>query len=119
MDMQKRGKTIRRLIASNPIVAFRWRDSIEFAHLVVYARIAVFIRTRPIIVALVFALVKRGEFRYTRVIVRGVAQPGSVLRSGRRGHGFESRRPDFVTPKCSRLFAGVFISPFIAVNLPR
>ena len=25
---------------------------------------------------------------------RGVAQPGSALRSGRRGPGFESRRPD-------------------------
>lgn len=26
--------------------------------------------------------------------VRGVAQPGSALRSGRRGRGFESRHPD-------------------------
>ena len=35
----------------------------ESAHLVVYSLIAVFIRTRPIIFTLVFALVKRGEFR--------------------------------------------------------
>ncbi len=30
---------------------------------------------------------------------RGVAQPGSALRSGRRGRGFESRHPDIKKTK--------------------
>ena len=33
-----------------------------------------------------------------RKTVRDVAQPGSALRSGRRGRKFESCHPDFVTP---------------------
>ena len=36
------------------------------------------------------------------VTFRGVAQPGSALRSGRRGRGFKSRHPDpFIFPVIS------------------
>jgi hypothetical protein len=37
---------------------------------------------------------------------RGVAQPGSARRSGRRGPRFESGRPDVRKPPCSRGFSG-------------
>ena len=55
---------------------------------------------------LVAALVCRGAFRYTHGVAntRGVAQLGSVLRSGRRGRGFKSRHPDRASTRGNRRF---------------
>ena len=39
-------------------------------------------------------LVRQSILRLSRSICRGVAQPGSALRSGRRGRRFKSSRPD-------------------------
>ena len=44
-------------------------------------------------------LVRLGHPRYPMARFRGVAQPGSALRSGRRGPQFESGHPDFPEPR--------------------
>lgn len=40
------------------------------------------------------AIGKVGDFNYNAGVIRGVAQLGSALRSGRRGHRFNSGHPD-------------------------
>jgi hypothetical protein len=48
--------------------------------------------------------------------LRDVAQPGSALRSGRRGRWFESSHPDFARQSCLSE-GGLFIAPFVISKL--
>ena len=57
-------------------------------------------------------------FRFIEQVFRDVAQPGSALRSGRRGRWFESSHPDFARRSFGEggLYAGgyVWCRPVIA-----
>ncbi len=50
-------------------------------------------------------LMRLGHRRYPMARSRGVAQPGSALRSGRRGPQFESGHPDYLAGRRAALFA--------------
>ncbi len=70
--------------------------------------------------AIGFWAVRLGSYRggaiRCRGFTRGVAQLGSVLRSGRRGRGFESRHPDSRNPLSPGRTGGAGFLPLLAGN---
>ena len=53
--------------------------------------------------------------RFVSTFIRGVAQPGSALRSGRRGRWFESSRPDLAIDY--QVVSGFFLSWVFAFGI--
>ena len=53
---------------------------------------------------------------FCNLLLRDVAQPGSVLRSGRRGRRFESCHPDSNWCNINRSYSGFFIFSFVEMQ---